>query len=758
MIPYLDDDLAALAVHRKLVTLDQLRDAARDVPADQRPAGWLADALLSGMYLGDVEVQDLVRRLQHCGVNCRACDYRFAVLLAPDGRRLPCPACGVRTDYRPEPRGIRPLPPDWESGGGVGLDATRPESRVGGSWGGDATVRGDAPSGSKLKHSQDDSKPSGRFAPRVRMESSDLNPKARGPFAPGTQVANYVIEKEISRGSMGVVLAAHHAEIPERRVALKVMRERVADEEGLARFQREGEALARIEHPNVVRVHEAGHDGEGRAYLVMDYVEGRDLEYLLSDERRLEVGRAATLMAAVARGVAHINALGVVHRDLKLANVLITDDGRPVIADFGLVFLVDRATRLTMEGDRLGTPLYMAPEAIRGELEVDARVDVYALGVMFYRLLSRKYPYHADSFSDLCEQVLHAPLGMPAGSKLSRDARAVIEQALARDRDERYPNATALAEDLEALARGAAVEARPIGRLERALRQRPWLSVVIALGLVLPVLTVAGRAALWSWRQENQAKLVAYLSDRLDAQAAELAGLRARDPAPPFDELLAQAAAEADEAQRRDVDYTALQAARERLGQVAARRRAVSAAPGRARPRRPRRADRGDRRAARARAPRRSGPRRGRRVLRRARLGGAARRPPRRGARRLSRHRRRPDSGIRDRRQDAEHAGRPRYPHHLQDRQRARPAGAGPCLRPRADVPCRHEYRRQENPLRRSGPRARPRRHLRAVRRDAALRCAAELPLPVGGNLGRFLRRSARNLPRGRREGGVRTA
>ncbi|RMG12349.1 MAG: serine/threonine protein kinase [Planctomycetota bacterium] len=337
-------------------------------------------------------------------------------------------------------------------------------------------------------------------------------------------MGDYLVLDELGRGNMGVVYACEHRDVPGRRVAVKLLQAHLAEEEDLARFLREGESLARVDHPNVVRVHELNTLPDGRPYLVLDFVEGSTCEDLVRDGP-LSEREAARILTDVALGAAHLHRHGIVHRDLKLANVLVDRTGRPVIADFGLVHLVDRATRLTATGELLGTPLYMAPEVILREDEgFDGRVDVYALGVMAYRMIVGRYPYFSKNQTELFTAVLEADLVLP--EHLSEDARCVLERALARDPEDRYPTAKDLATDLRALARGEPVSARRLGAEERLrawVRRHRRLAVGAPLAIVGALLLSIG-VAVWLRARARRAvrEELSALAERLDREGQRL--------------------------------------------------------------------------------------------------------------------------------------------------------------------------------------------------------------------------------------------
>ncbi|MBX3471410.1 MAG: serine/threonine protein kinase, partial [Planctomycetes bacterium] len=218
----------------------------------------------------------------------------------------------------------------------------------------------------------------------------------RRVIGPGTRLGRYALEARIGQGGMGQVYRARD-EALDRHVAIKVLHAE-GGEERRRRFVREQQAAARVRHPGVVAVHDAG-EFEGFSWLAMDLVEGESLEEVL---RRgpLPPGDAARIVGACARAVEALHAAGILHRDLKPGNVLIGRDGAPRVTDFG-VARVEDADRLTRTGQALGTPLYMAPEQLVGERDVDGRADVYALGVLLFEMLCGRPPWDVESMMGL---------------------------------------------------------------------------------------------------------------------------------------------------------------------------------------------------------------------------------------------------------------------------------------------------------------------------------------------------------------------
>ncbi len=264
----------------------------------------------------------------------------------------------------------------------------------------------------------------------------------------GATFADHVILGVAGRGAMGIVFKARNLKL-DRDVALKVITpELSSDKEFRIRFQREYEAEVSITHPNVVRVHGAGAK-DGRLYVTMQYVDGSDLAALLAGGRTLEPPLAAGLVSQIADALDAAHARGIVHRDVKPANVLIEGEGDAmhcILTDFGLMKNVTgSAAPLTMAGSFLGSCDYAAPEQLLGE-RIDARVDVYALGCMLFQAVTGQVPFPRPvSAATMLAHMDEAPPRVtdfaPAAPAALDD---VVRTAMAKDPDERYPTAGAL--------------------------------------------------------------------------------------------------------------------------------------------------------------------------------------------------------------------------------------------------------------------------------------------------------------------------
>lgn len=268
----------------------------------------------------------------------------------------------------------------------------------------------------------------------------------------GSVFAGCRIEAVLGRGGMGVIYRATELRLG-RSVALKLIAtEQASDPDVRERFEREARMTASIEHPNVVPVYGAGEE-DGHLYLVMRFVPGTDLHHVLGQEGRLAPARAAAIVAQVADALDAAHVAGLVHRDVKPANILINGD-HAYLSDFGITRVQASDTRITDSGNWIGTVDFMAPEHLRGE-PTDARADVYALGCVLFTALTGKPPFRRDTVPVTITAHLHDPPPRPSETDgVPATFDAVIARALAKAPEDRYPSAGDLGRAARAAAAG----------------------------------------------------------------------------------------------------------------------------------------------------------------------------------------------------------------------------------------------------------------------------------------------------------------
>jgi serine/threonine protein kinase len=317
------------------------------------------------------------------------------------------------------------------------------------------------------------------------------------------KVEGYEIIDELGRGGMGVVYKARQSQA-NRTVALKmILSSRHAGSQARKRFYIEAEAVARLQHPNIVQLYEVG-EHEGRPFFSLEFCEGGTLDRQLKHEP-ISAERAARIVETLARAIHYAHERGVVHRDLKPANVLLDGTGNPKIADFGLAKRLDDDQGHTQTGEIMGTPDFMAPEQAAGRTkEIGPWTDIYALGAILYDMLTGRPPFQAPSVLEALELV-RTQEPVPPGRlrlKLSRDLETICLKCLQKEPPKRYATALAMADDLKSYLQGEPIKARPVGPVERAVRWCRRNRVVAILLLTLGVFFFSGLTfSVLVWRQ-----------------------------------------------------------------------------------------------------------------------------------------------------------------------------------------------------------------------------------------------------------------
>jgi eukaryotic-like serine/threonine-protein kinase len=371
---------------------------------------------------------------------------------------------------------------------------------------------------------------------QIDATSDALNKKDDASLQLGTRVGyfgDYELQKVIGEGGMGIVYKARQLSL-NRLVALKMIKaSRFPSTDEVRRFQNEAEAVARLDHPNIVPIFEVGRF-EDQHYFSMKLITGESLDRRLKDYVA-DPRRAARLAAVVADAIHHAHQRGILHRDLKPANILIDSDGQPHVTDFGLAKRVEGDSELTCSGAIVGTPAYMAPEQASAKKgTITTATDVYGLGAILYALLTGRAPFGGTGVLETLEQVRERPADSPrkTNPRVPRDLDVICLKCLEKDPRRRYKSADALAGDVSRWLNGEPVDARLptlrylLGKALRRHRIAITLTVAILLTAVFgTVAAVAISAAVSIERSRRNAVLARERADQATAgeQSARVA-------------------------------------------------------------------------------------------------------------------------------------------------------------------------------------------------------------------------------------------
>ncbi len=339
------------------------------------------------------------------------------------------------------------------------------------------------------------------------------------------QISGYDVQAILGRGGMGIVYKARHLRLS-RVVALKMLQAGAyAGEHERARFQREAQVVAGLRHPNIVQVYDVG-DHEGCPFFTMELLEGGSLAQTVSGTPQ-PAREAAALLITLAGAVQAAHESGIVHRDLKPGNILLTGDGTPKVADFGLARHFEGEAALTLSGTRMGTPSYMAPEQVVGKPGmIGPATDIYALGAMLYEMLTGRPPFRGETASDTERQAVHDEPVSPSrlNTKVPRDLATICLKCLHKEPERRYASAAELADDLKRFSEGRPIRAQlPSlgGRLYRWARRNPAAAALAATALALVGLAVSG--AFWLERRQAERREETARRQGRQTEAAEAA-------------------------------------------------------------------------------------------------------------------------------------------------------------------------------------------------------------------------------------------
>jgi len=306
---------------------------------------------------------------------------------------------------------------------------------------------------------------------------------------PGTKLGQYEVQDFIGQGAMGLVYRAYHPQL-ERIGAVKVLQAIAPDRDTTARFRREAQAIAQLRHPNIVNVYDFG-EYLGTPYMIVEYVPGGNLADRLS-EGRLAPARALKYLRGIAGGLDYAHGIGVIHRDVKPANVLLEKDDTPVLADFGLAKLMQGSSVKSMSGVTTGTPAYMAPEQVTGS-KVGPAADRYSLATIAYEMFAGVIPFDGEGLMELLYAQVHRDALPPSthNRSLSPAVDAAILRGLAKDPAARWESCTAF---VDAIAAGLAEESEPARMIVTAPRLASTLQLnraVATAAVAIPTLADA---------------------------------------------------------------------------------------------------------------------------------------------------------------------------------------------------------------------------------------------------------------------------
>jgi serine/threonine-protein kinase len=277
-----------------------------------------------------------------------------------------------------------------------------------------------------------------------------------------SQIPGYRLLEKLGKGAMATVYKAKQESL-DRIVAIKVLPKKMNDNvEFVERFYKEGRAAARLAHNNIVQAYDVGYSPEGYHYFVMEYVEGQTLYDVmqpppLGQGRHFSEAEALDIMIQITDALVHAHERGLIHRDIKPKNILLTREGQAKLTDLGLARAADDKQAAESEaGKAYGTPYYISPEQIRGDVDIDFRADIYSLGATMYHLVTGRPPYEADTPSGVMLKHLKEPLTPPdhINTALSAGIAEIVEVAMAKRKEDRYSSTKDMLEDLRAIQRG----------------------------------------------------------------------------------------------------------------------------------------------------------------------------------------------------------------------------------------------------------------------------------------------------------------
>lgn len=307
----------------------------------------------------------------------------------------------------------------------------------------------------------------------------------------GKNLGNYKIVGKLGQGGMATVYKAHELSL-NRIVALKVLSSQLSEDKAyIKRFQREAQAAAQLNHPNIVQIYAIGEE-QGVHYFAMEYIKGKSLADIRQEEGVLKPEDAVPIIRQVSEALAEAHKAGLVHRDIKPSNIMIDAAGRPKVTDFGIAYVSYANTKLTRDGSIIGTPEYLSPEQCEGKT-VDQRSDIYSLGVTLYELLSGKTPYEADTPVSMLMKIVKGefPPLREVNPNVPESLRVIVDKMMLKDVQKRYQRMEEVIKDLLELEPGrkvpstAVMEEVAVPRETSGSKSNKWAAIIVAAIIVI---------------------------------------------------------------------------------------------------------------------------------------------------------------------------------------------------------------------------------------------------------------------------------
>lgn len=319
-------------------------------------------------------------------------------------------------------------------------------------------------------------------------------------------IGRYKVLREIGRGGMGIVYKAVDPST-KKDVAIKVLHPSMVDRTSVERFNREGRAMAKLKHPNIVEVVDFGAQ-EGTHFFAMEYIEGKSLKWMISEEGTLPLQKTLNIIKQVAQALAYAHAEGMIHRDIKPANVMIDRNGVAKVMDFGLV-QIPGVTRVTGTDTAVGTPEYISPEQLSGE-EVDNRTDIYSLGITMYEMVAGTTPFKGEtSYAVLMKHKYETPPPLKTfRGDVPREIEDIVMKAIAKDLGKRYLRVEEFMADIDRVLGLKETKPSPENKTEEVVKEKEkkgFLKLLMPALCIIIILTVVFLA--YRYLKDNKPKI-----------------------------------------------------------------------------------------------------------------------------------------------------------------------------------------------------------------------------------------------------------